>query len=188
MILWIDACVRKESRTKELAETLLGYLDDEVKALHLNNETLEPLTRESLIYRDKCIASNDVENNSLHYAREFARADTIVIAAPYWDLSFPAIFRTYIERIMVSGITFQYGSDGTVKGLCNARRILYVSTAGGMVIGAHMGFEYIKQLAEHFWKIPECSLFVAEGLDFIGADVDSIMQKTHLEIKNAICI
>ena len=96
---------------------------DRVKALHLNNETLEPLTRESLIYRDKCIASNDVENNSLHYAREFARADTIVIAAPYWDLSFPAIFRTYIERIMVSGITFQYESDGTVKGLCNARRI-----------------------------------------------------------------
>ena len=188
MILWIDACIRKESRTKELAETVLGYLDDEVTALHLNDEMLEHLNRKSLLYRDECIASNDIENHIFHYAKEFAKADTIVIAAPYWDLSFPAIFRTYIERVMVCGLTFHYESDGTVKGLCNARRIFYVSTAGGMLTGAHMGFEYIKQLAEHFWNIPECKLFVAEGLDLIGADVDRIMQKTRLEIKEAICV
>ena len=40
------------------------------------------------------------------YAKDFAKADTIVIAAPFWDLSFPASLKCYIEAINILGITF----------------------------------------------------------------------------------
>ena len=36
----------------------------------------------------------------------------IVIAAPYWDLSFPAVLKTYLEQINVLGVTFDYSDDG----------------------------------------------------------------------------
>lgn len=39
------------------------------------------------------------------YAKQFAEADEIVIAAPYWDLAFPATVRIYFEAITVTGIT-----------------------------------------------------------------------------------
>ena len=38
----------------------------------------------------------------LDYARQFARADQILIAAPCWDLSFPAVLRAYLERFLRS--------------------------------------------------------------------------------------
>ena len=37
-------------------------------------------------------------------ASQFQQADEIVIAAPYWDLSFPAILKLYLENIYVTGV------------------------------------------------------------------------------------
>ena len=45
-----------------------------------------------------------------HYCKSLA--DTIVIAAPFWDFSFPAALKIYIENIYVTGIVSRYGSDG----------------------------------------------------------------------------
>ena len=55
-------------------------------------------------------------------AKEFAIADTIVIAAPYYDLSFPAMLKQYFEQINVLGVTFTYSDSGIPEGLCKARR------------------------------------------------------------------
>ncbi|MGN0989033.1 MAG: NAD(P)H-dependent oxidoreductase [Eubacteriales bacterium] len=33
------------------------------------------------------------------YAKQFESVDVIVIFAPYWNLSFPASLKTYIENI-----------------------------------------------------------------------------------------
>ena len=38
-------------------------------------------------------------------ARQFARAEIIVMAAPYWDLSFQAALKQYLEQVNVVGIT-----------------------------------------------------------------------------------
>ena len=50
----------------------------------------------------------DEIEREISYAKQFAGADTIVIAAPFWDLSFPAILKTYIENIYVTGIVSRY--------------------------------------------------------------------------------
>lgn len=50
-------------------------------------------------------------------AEQFAQADEIVVAAPYWDLSFPSILKVYLERVCVTGITFHY-VENREEGLC----------------------------------------------------------------------
>ena len=54
---------------------------------------------ETLKKRTALIESGDYSDRMFDYAKQFASADTIVIAAPYWDLSFPALLKTYFENI-----------------------------------------------------------------------------------------
>ena len=49
-------------------------------------------------------------------SRQFAEADDIVIGVPYWDLSFPAAFKTYLEHVSVCELTFHYTEDGALRG------------------------------------------------------------------------
>ena len=53
--------------------------------------------------------------------KQFAAADVIVIAAPYWDLMFPAVLKTYLENITVTGITFCYSDQGRPQSMCKAK-------------------------------------------------------------------
>ena len=58
--------------------------------------------------RTKMLADGAFQDPLFGLARQFAAADRIVIAAPYWDLSFPAALKQYVEQINVLGITFIY--------------------------------------------------------------------------------
>ncbi len=54
-------------------------------------------------------------------ARQFRAADRVVVAAPFWDLSYPAALRTYIEYISANGLTYHYEADGC-HGDCRAEQ------------------------------------------------------------------
>lgn len=177
MILLINACVRKESRTKRLAECLLSKLDGDVAERNLS-ETVFPSADEAFLKkRDSLIAAGDFENPLFEMARQFAEADQIVIAAPYWDLSFPAALKQYFEQINVLGITFLYTPEGFPKGLCKAKKLYYVMTAGGMYVPEEFGFGYVKALANGFYGIEDVKLIKAVGLDIAGADAEGIVQE-----------
>ena len=45
-------------------------------------------------------------------AHEVAQADLVVIGAPYWDLTFPAALKVYLEWASMLGITFRYAQEG----------------------------------------------------------------------------
>jgi FMN-dependent NADH-azoreductase len=109
------------------------------------------------------------------FARQFAEADTIVIAAPYWDLSFPAALKQYLEMVNVVGVTFDYSKEGIPVGLCRARRLFYVTTAGGEFVPEAFGFGYVKALAQNFYGIQDVRKIEAVGLDIEGADVAAIL-------------
>ena len=173
-ILYINACVRECSRTRELAEYLLSRLKGDITEIELASEGLHSLDRDSLYARDRG------ELSYRKHAEQFAAADIIVIAAPYWDMSFPALLKEYIENICVTGITFKYHNDRPV-GLCRAEKLYYVTTAGGPFI-PDFGYCYIKALAESFYGIPYCKCFCAQGLDIYGADVDRIIRALRKEI------
>ena len=179
-ILFINACARPCSRTYLLAQPVLKKLKalydcNDITEVNLYKENLRPLDFEMLEKRSSSAAASDFSSPYFKYARQFAAADEIVIAAPYWDLSFPSILRIYLEHVAITGLTFEYNSDGIPVGLCNAKRITYVTTSGGPVIAGNIGYNYIKTLAETFYKIPEVICFKAENLDIAGNDADKIL-------------
>ena len=180
-ILFVNACVRPESRTRALARCLLECLGNDYTEVNVTNGCVRPLDGKALEKRTEKIRKADFSDASFALARQFAEAETIVIAAPFWDLSFPACLKIYFENILVSGLTFTYQS-GSPAGLCRAKRLYYVTTAGGM-LSPDFGFSYVRALAETFFGIPEVKCFSAEGLDIIGNDVAHIMQDAEETIR-----
>ncbi len=181
-ILFVDACVRENSRTRILAEYLLERLEGEIERIELNAAKLLPLDADRLKQREELICVKNYEAEQLQPAVQFSTADVIVIAAPYWDLSFPALLKDYIENVTVRGVSFEYDEKGIPVGLCSAQKLIYVMTAGGFAGDLNMGFEYIKSLASVLYGISDVICIKAEGLDIEGNDVEAVMEKAKREI------
>ena len=94
---------------------------------------------------------------------------------------FPSVLKVYFEAITVNGLTFVYSEKGIPTGLCDADRLIYVTTSGGPII-KNFGFDYVLALAQTFYGIKDVKCISAEGLDIRGADVDSILQSAKKSI------
>ena len=175
-ILYVNACVRKESRTKKLAEKLLIKLDKPYEEICLDGMAFPVVNEDYLTERDRLISQGDFQNQMFDLARQFSEAAAIVVAAPFWDLSFPAMLKQYLEQVNVVGITFKYSQEGVPIGLCRANRLFYVTTAGGHYVPETFGFGYIKALAQQYYGIQDVRKIEAIGLDVDGADVSAIMR------------
>ena len=128
-ILFINSCARDSSRTAELSRHLLDNLDGEITEVNLYKENILPLDENDLKKRNL----HDYSDEDYKYAKQFQSADAIVIAAPFWDLSFPSVLKIYLENITVSGITFEYSKEGIPVGKCNAKKLYYITTSGGYI-------------------------------------------------------
>ena len=181
MILYINACVRTDSRTDKIARALLDKLGGDYIEVYLPDKNLQPLSEEKLEKRTKLVELGDYSDSMFDMAKQFASADKIVISAPYWDSSFPSILKLYIENIYVTGIISEYAPDGSPHGLCKADEIIYVTTAGGPYVSDY-SFGYIKELAQQFMGIPKATLIKAEMLDVEGFNADEIVEKTIAEL------
>ena len=148
--------------------------------VNLNQENIAPLNRELLEKRERLISIENKNDPMFCYAKQFAEADEIVIAAPFWDLSFPAILKTYIEQITVSGITFEY-IDGRPCGLCNAKSLTYVTTSGGPIF-ADFGYEYVKALAKNFYGISQTKAYRAMNLDVNMIAAEYVLTKADISV------
>lgn len=170
-ILAIDCCIRGErSSTRLLLDKFLEKYaaENEIERLVLAEENLMPMSLSELETRNELLASGQTEHEMFSYARSFKEADRIVIAAPYWDLSFPSLLKVYFEKVSVAGITFGYEGERSV-GYCKAGRMVYLSTAGGFVNGVNIGFEYAKSLCAMF-GITDSASYIIEGLDINPAE------------------
>ena len=181
MILFINACVREQSRTRRLAERLLakkGRPFAEVRTADVGF----PVADEAFLQkREALVAAERFADPLFDPARQFAAAEEIVIAAPCWDLSFPASLKQYLEQINVPGVTFYYTSEGVPQGLCRAGRLTYVTTVGGPVLPEEYGYGYVRALAQNFYGIRDVRLLAATGLDIDGADPEAILQAAFAE-------
>lgn len=178
-ILYVNACVRKESRTRRLAELLLIKLNKPYEEVCLNKVSFPVVNEGFLNLRDRLISDQQLQDPVFDLARRFSEAELIVIAAPFWDLSFPAALKQYLEQINVVGITFKYSEDDIPVGLCRASRLYYVTTAGGCFVPEEYGFGYIKALAQNYYGIQDVRKIEAVGLDIDGADVNAILRSAE---------
>ena len=143
-LLFINACVRGErSRTLKLARRFLdayraAHPDTVITERDLCAARLQPQYPEVLAERDALWSAGKLEQPMFEPAWQFAAADKLVIAAPFWDMSFPAILKIYLERISVTDLTFGYSEEGAMVGLCRASKLLYITTRGGNYAGTPM--------------------------------------------------
>ncbi len=176
MLLFVDACARPQSRTLKIAENIAKKLSADWETVNLYEEKLLPLDYCALLKRDKAAQSADFSDEMFRFAKQFKEADEILVAAPFWDLSFPSILKCYFEAVCVNGVTFVYNEKGVPEGLCKAKRLVYVTTAGGFIPENNYGYNYVKQLCTDFFGIKETTCIKAEGLDIQGADVEKIVK------------
>ena len=175
MILYVNCCIRPESRTDRLARALLRRLEGPVTERKVHGLGLSPLSPETLNRRTALIEAGDYSDPMFDLAKEFAAAEQIVISAPYWDLSFPAELKVYLENIYVTGIVSEYDETGRPRGLCRGKKLWYVTTAGGPYEPAY-SYGFLRDLARNYLGIPETALVKAEFLDIVGSDPEAILE------------
>lgn len=183
-ILFINGCIRPESRTLVLAKHLLSKLEGEIEEVNLEQEAIPALTGERLKYRSDLLAAGKFDDPMLRYARQFKEADIIVIAAPYYDLSFSSNLKNYLEAVACVGLTFYYDENEVAQTHTRARKLYYVSTGGG-ILKKQYGFEYVKALVGEFYHIFDVQGFFAEKLDLLGSDPAAIMEEALASIDAA---
>ncbi len=180
-ILLVNACVKRDvdSRTCRLAQAYLkkslDLQDYSLSTVNLEDTVIFPLTGKSLAEREKAIEKGDFSGTSFELARNFAAADELVIAAPYWDMSFPASLKLYLEQICVNKLTFCYNEKGMPCGLTKVKKVVYLTTAGGYIGQNNFGFDYIRGLFSTLFGVKDIAFFSAEGLDIYGNDPEKIL-------------
>ncbi|MCL2197560.1 MAG: NAD(P)H-dependent oxidoreductase [Defluviitaleaceae bacterium] len=184
MLLFINACMRgaEISRTFKLCHAFLQ--NRQFEEIDLTKNAPAFLTGEDIITRDELIDNNKLHSPTLSHAVQFSAAEEILIGAPYWDLSFPAALKAYIENVAVRNITFKTTPTGTA-GLCRAKKLTYITTVGGYIgntAQADHGTEYFRSLCK-FFGIAEFQAFCAEGLDIATNDTEAIMEQKIQEIR-----
>lgn len=180
MILYINACIRTESRTNRLAKALLDKLGA-YEEVRLTDMEIKPLNEERLDYRAAQIEKQNYNDRIFKLSKQFAQADLIIISAPYWDGQFPAVLKTYIENIYSIGIVTKYDEYGKPQGLCKAKKLYYVTTAGGRY-NPRFSFDYIDYLVKNMFGIQETELIYAEYLDIEGNDAKKILSQAISDI------
>ncbi len=186
-LIVIDACMRdRESRTRRILEPLVEELSKryEIETIVLDGEDYQAVGRKVLAERN----SGHVPEEIVRQAREIAAADRMVIAAPFWDMSFPAILKVFIENMSLFNITFR-DTGSSFEGLCRCEKLLYVTTRG---MNVHTGdpldsvTPYLKALSA-LWGLGEVLTVAAENLDFSTPDETEGKIKAAIEEGLAIC-
>ncbi|MDK0538167.1 FMN-dependent NADH-azoreductase [Clostridium perfringens] len=191
-VLYIKANLKNEgeSRTFKVSDSFVEEYkknnpEDEIITLDLYKENIDFLRADDL---GKLFGPKDEEskNNSiLKYAYQFADADKYIIAAPMWNLSFPAILKAYIDYVSVSGITFKYTAEGPV-GLLNNKKAVHIVSRGGAYDNSsyEMGDRYLRTILG-FFGIKDIETIAIDNLDVMGVNVE---KKVEEGIEKAISL
>lgn len=104
---------------------------------------------------------------------EFLAADVIVIGAPMYNFSVPSQLKAWIDHVLIAGRTFRYGANGP-EGLAGPnKRVIVVSTRGGIYSEAPASAmdhqEAYLRAVFGFVGITDVTIIRAEGVN-LGAE------------------
>jgi len=162
----IDACIRgDESRTRRIAEPIVAALAKryEITRFDLTEMDIKPLTPETYAER----AAGKVPLWALEAARTVAEADRIVVVAPFWDMSFPAVVKVFFEHISLFDITFTDNGRSCV-GLCKCEKVMYITTRGMNIPtgdAREQGSSYLQALSR-LWDLGTVLTVAAWNMDY----------------------
>ncbi|MBQ8918428.1 MAG: NAD(P)H-dependent oxidoreductase, partial [Oscillospiraceae bacterium] len=101
------------------------------------------------------------------WAEKVRDADRIVIAAPFWDMSFPAALKNFFELCSIFDVTFK-SDDKTCFGNCRAEKLLYITTRGMDIATGDVleqATPYLKALS-WLWGIGPLQVVSAQNMDY----------------------
>ena len=162
----IDACIRgEESRTRRIAEPIIRELAKryDITRYDLARMPMEPLTPESYAQR----VAGSVPAWAVEAAKTLAEADRIVVAAPFWDMSFPAVVKVFFEQTSLFDITFTDNGRSCV-GLCKCEKVMYITTRGMNIPTGdtrEQGSSYLQALSR-LWDLGTVLTVAAWNLDY----------------------
>ena len=164
-LIYINACMRAGSRTQRIATPIVEELRKRynVETVDLTKNLYPVADNYTLEDRNQGI----VPPEHVALAKKIAAADRIVIAAPFWDMSFPSALKVFFENMSLFGVTFD-SNDKECYGLCKAEKVMYITTRG-MDIATGDPLEqatpYIKALS-HLWGWGELTVISAQNMDY----------------------
>ena len=90
-MIFINACMRdKDSRTLKLARSIIrGQAAQEINLSEI--EDLMPYTEQSNP------TNKEIDKRFMRMAEKIANCDGLVIAAPFWDMSFPSLLKVFFH-------------------------------------------------------------------------------------------
>ena len=178
-LIFIDATMRDESRTRRIARPIIEELGKryEIERISLDGADFPAVGSRILNDRNNGI----VPEEYAEMARRIAAADRIVIAAPFWDMSYPSALKVFFENMSLFNITFaNNGKEFT--GLCKCEKVLYITTRG-MNIKTGEALEqatpYIRALSR-LWGLGELTVIAEENMDY------STPEEIEAKIKDGI--
>lgn len=178
-LFYVDACLREGSNTKKIADAIFDELSNkyEMETVRLSDSSFPIVNNDILNDR----ANGIVPEEYVEMAKKLAAADRLVIAAPFWDMSFPSALKVFFENMSLFNVTFA-SNEKECFGLCKAEKVLYITTRG-MNISTGDDLEqatpYIKALSK-LWGLGELYVVSAQNMDYCTEE------QREEKIKNAI--
>lgn len=163
----INACVRQgDSRTLLIAEPIISALSRRYDTVRYNLPEMEgivPLDPDLFARRGR----GEIPSWAMEAARSIAQADRIVIAAPFWDMSFPAALKCFFEQTSLFDVTFT-DTGKTCIGLCKAPEVLYITTRGMDIStgdAREQATPYLKAIGS-LWNLGKLTTIAAQNMDY----------------------
>lgn len=121
--------------------------------------------------------------------QEFLDADAVVIGAPMYNFSIASQLKAWIDRIAVAGKTFRYTETGP-EGLCGNKKVIVVSTAGGLHFGqpTGVGHEDFLNVFLGFIGITDVEFVRAHGLAYGEEPRNNAIQAAQAQIANELFV
>ena len=164
-IFYVDACLRTGSNTKKIADAIIAKLAEryEIETVRLSGNAFPVVNNDILNDR----ANGIVPDEYVEMAKNLADADRLVIAAPFWDMSFPSALKVFLENMSLFNVTFG-SNEKECYGLCKAEKVLYITTRG-MNINTGDDMEqatpYLKAIGK-LWGLGELHVISAQNMDY----------------------
>lgn len=189
-ILYIKATPKTtdQSWTLKMSE----YFLNEYLRLHPHHTTTElTLHEENTPYLSETDLHNMMQTDKGRFASvvdQFLAHDKYIIAAPFWNLSIPAVLKAYLDRIITVGKTFTYTESGPVP-LHPGRKAAFFMARGGFYAegpdaGAEFGLSYWNALSDRFLGL-KTDAVILEGTAIMSRDeVDQAFKDKQQQIRN----
>lgn len=163
----IDACVRQsDSRTLRIAEPIIETLSKRYKVIRYDLPEMDIVPLNPGLFAERGLG--EIPSWAKEAATAIAKADRILIAAPFWDMSFPAVLKCFFEQTSLFDITFT-DNGKTCVGLCKAPKVLYITTRGmDIPTGSFLdqGSPYLRALGA-LWNLGEMTVLDVHNTDYL---------------------